>query len=110
MLMTQPDFIDFEMHYTTDKKDENSKEMEDKKELQLVKQQEKARGFIQKLEEKNKHALEQIDEAIDSADRNLMQGDLGFILAQNKQNGLKMGIESLSKNFNQIELNMQQIG
>ena len=61
------------------------------------------------MEDKNKQALAKIDEAIATADKNLGQGDLGFMLAQNKENGVKLGMENLSRNINKMEESMQNI-
>ena len=58
------------------------------------------------MEDKNKQALAKIDEAIATADKNLGQGDLGFMLAQNKENGVKLGMENLSRNINKMEESM----
>ena len=59
--------------------------------------------MISKLQEKNQHAFAQIDDSIKSVDKNMAQGDLGYMLAESKENGVKLGIENLSKNIGKIE-------
>ena len=55
----------------------------------MVGKQEKARQAIAQIEKKNQDALAKIDEALESANRNLEQGDMGLMLAQGKENGVK---------------------
>ena len=78
--LQQPEFIDYSSHWGEDQKPDKAV-TDDENELKLVGLQEKARQSITKVEDKNKQAMAMIDEALDSANRNLAQGDIGLMLA-----------------------------
>ena len=61
------------------------------------------------LEKRNQQALAKIDEAIESGNKNVAQGEFGLMLAESKENGVKQGIDMLAQNFAKIEQNMDAI-
>ena len=91
------------------KEDPSAPNAKDELELKLVGDQEKAKQAIAQLEKKNIQALANIDEALDSGNKNVEQGEFGLMLAENKENGIKQSIDSLAQNFKKIEQNMDSI-